>query len=92
MRFAPACTPSQEATLKRDTIARTVKALTGRDVLTLRQGVQHPTGNISPVFGPYGSTERRMAKLVTAGLVTANAHGDWDITDFGRAVVSAING
>lgn len=92
MKFEPACTPAQTATLERDTAMRAVKKLTGRDVIALRDGVRHPDGVMRPSpASNYDRPEKRMAKLVAAGLATPNAHGDWYITDFGRRVVSILH-
>lgn len=56
------------------------------DIGTLKLGLRHPDGVIAyPFADRYKNQERRMAKLVAMGLATPSPHGDWYITDAGRA-------
>lgn len=69
-----------------------MKKLSEKDLLTLKQGARHPGGVIHPIFGAgFGrhNEEKRMVRLVAAGLAVKNPHGDWYITGKGRDVVRA---
>jgi hypothetical protein len=65
--------------------------ITEHDVRILQRGAAHPDGVIAlPMkLSNFDKPERRMAKLVEAGLATANIHGDWYITGKGRDVARA---
>ncbi len=61
------------------------------DVSILQRGAAHPDGVMQAPMkrSNFDKPERRMAKLVEAGLATANIHGDWYITGKGRDVALA---
>ncbi len=62
--------------------------LTRHDVHTLEQGARHINGVIKPSrWSNFDKPEKRMAKLVEAGLAEPSAHGDWYITDAGRSAL-----
>lgn len=65
--------------------------LTEARLRTLRHGANDPNGVIK---APYLTGFERVSwlrsadALCEAGLITANAHGDWYITDAGRAALA----
>lgn len=65
--------------------------LTEGDIRLLRQGAAHMHGVISPMAGRFNNGERRIEKLVRIGLATPNPHGDWYITDAGRAAIDTLH-
>lgn len=98
MRFAPACTPSQESTLQRDTAQRMAKALTPkqREHLLAAADPANKLGVVDLIaYGPGSGLRQRgwnrvMWKLRDDGLVRRYVHGGYEITDFGRRVAAEL--
>lgn len=71
---------------------RTQPRLTEMEILDLSKACRHPDGVFridSPRGLRYASKERSAHKMVTAGLIEPNAHGDWYVTQAGRDLVAA---
>lgn len=62
--------------------------LTLREKRTLEEAAKHPNGVFRPWSAMNGlakaANERSVEKLIAAGLIEPNAHGDWYITEAGR--------
>lgn len=71
-------------------VSEVVSKLTSHDLDVLRAGARHPDGVIRPSRkSNFDRPERRMVKLVAAGLAEPSPHGDWYITDAGRNCLKA---
>lgn len=69
--------------------------LTEHELADLARSTRHPDG-VFRIDGPRGlrhaSKTRSAAKMEKAGLIEPNAHGDWYVTDAGRARVAESEG
>ena len=75
---------------RKSTAPKHVK-LTTHDIAALREGAAHPDGVMRPVRkSNFDKPEKRMAKLVAAGLATPSPFNDWYITDKGRAALQPL--
>lgn len=91
MRDGMFITAGETITLKLDSAKRVAQKLSQHEVAALRQGARHEDGVIRPnKMSNFDKPEKRMAKLVTLGLATANAHGDWYITQAGRDALAYV--
>ena len=67
-------------------------SLTENEIRDLATACRHPDGVFrinSPRGLRYASKERSARKMVAAGLIEPNAHGDWYVTQAGRDLVAA---
>lgn len=79
-----------DCAIRREAVERMDVKLTVHDLNALRQGARHPDGVINPMRrSNFDNPGKRMAKLVACGLATKNPHGDWYITEAGRAAITS---
>lgn len=65
--------------------------LTPHDIAVLKEGARHPDGVMSLPMkrSNFDKPEKRMWKLVAAGLATPSPFNDWYITEAGRSLATA---
>lgn len=87
----PALTSSQEFALHQDTIKRTAKALTKPQRVELERASRDALGVVEwkSVRGLFENNWRKMLdRMCSLGLMKPYVHAGYEITDFGREVLS----